>query len=107
MVAMVSLALATGATTAIFGVINSVLLRPLPFADPDRLVQIAGTLIQRDDLEALRRESSSFESFVEYTPGTRNLHTPSGAERVTAVVSDRDLFTVLGARANGRPDVPP
>ena len=95
-VAVLSLALATGATTAIFGVINSVLLRPLPFADPDRLVQIAGTLIQRDDLEALRRASRSFESFVEYAPGTRNLQTPSGAERVTAVVSDRNLFTVLG-----------
>ena len=95
-VAVLSLALATGATTAIFGVVNTVLLRPLPFADPDRLIQIAGTLIQRDDLEALRRESHSFESFVEYAPGTRNLHTQSGVERLTAVVSDRELFTVLG-----------
>jgi putative ABC transport system permease protein len=95
-VAVLSLALATGATTAIFSVINSVLLRPLPFAQPDQVVQITGTLIQRDDLEALRRQSNSFESFAEYSPGTRNLRTASGVERLTAVVADRDLFAVLG-----------
>ena len=78
-------------------VVNTVLLRPLPFADPDRVVQIAGTLIQREDLEALRLQSHSFESFAEYAPGTRNLQMPSGVERVTAVVSDRDLFEVLEA----------
>ena len=101
-IAVLSLALATGATAALFGVVNTVILRPLPFAAPDRIVEIAGTTIQRDDLEALRRESSSFESFGEYAPGTRNLQTPSGVERVTAVVSDRDLFDVLGSRRRRR-----
>ena len=96
--AIVSLALATGATTAIFSVVNSVLLRPLPFADPPRLVDISGTTIVREDLEALRRRSTSFESFGEYSPATFNLQTDTGVERVTAVVADRALFDVLGAR---------
>ncbi len=52
----------------------------------------------RDDLEALRVQSQAFESFSEYSTGTMNLHGRSSVERVTAIVSDRDLFDVLGAR---------
>ena len=98
-VAVLSLALATGATTAIFSVVNAVLLQPLPFTQPDRLVQIAETSMVRDDLEALRRQSQAFESFTEYSTGTFNLYGRSNAERVTAVVSDRYLFDVLDATA--------
>jgi putative ABC transport system permease protein len=98
LIAVLSLALATGATTAIFSLIYSVVLRPLPFAEPEQLVQIAETSMLRDDLESLRRQSHTFASFAEYSQATRNLYTSSAVDRVTTVASDRGLFEVLGAR---------
>jgi predicted permease len=102
-VTIVSLALATGATTAIFSIVNGVLLKPLPFEAPDRLVRVR--VMQRvggagpvawTDLQEFRRQSAAFERFSSYELSTRLLETTAGSERVTVVVSDRELFPVLG-----------
>src|SRR5580765_1717359 len=45
---ILTLALATGATTAVFSIVHGVLLRPLPFEDPDRLVQVFGRYWAQD-----------------------------------------------------------
>jgi predicted permease len=97
-VAVISLALATGATAAIFSIVNSVLLRPLPFFEPHRIVRITETAIQRDDLDALRRQSVTLAALAEYYPATLHLRTPATVERVAAVVVDRYLFDLLGAQ---------
>ena len=111
-VGILTLALATGATTAIFSVLNGVVLRPLPFADPDRLVQLYGRNWAEDrgtpdavtgpvasaDIEAFSG-SRSFDGFAGYAVTTRHLEGPSGTERLNAVMADPNLFAVLGVTA--------
>ncbi len=111
---ILTLALATGATTAIFSIVQGVVLRPLPFDDPDRLVQVFGRIWAEDhdgipdpltgavgppELEQFETQSTTFDGFAGYEVTTRHLSGPSGPERLTAVMSDRTLFSVLRARA--------
>lgn len=102
-VVTVSLALATGATTAIFSIVNSVLLRPLPFAAPDRLVQVyeihrvgePGAVLH-PDVQAFRAGSALVERFSGYELTTRFLDGGDAVERLMGVVADRELFRLLG-----------
>jgi predicted permease len=100
--ALVTLALGIGATTSIFSVVMGVVLRPLPFLDPERLVRIAATPAERGeaialaDLEAFRQQSTSFEAIAGYAVTARYLRTRDRAERVMAVLAERSLFAALG-----------
>ena len=91
------LALGIGATTAIVTVANAVLLRPLPFANPDRLVQFGtiGVL----EFKAYREQSRTFESLVSYTTVNKNLRDGAEPERITAVAAEPGLFNLLGVAA--------
>ena len=105
--AIFTLALATGATTAIFSVVNSLILRPLPFAEPERLVQMHGksALVPQGDavanLAVLRRDSTSFDALVGYDVSARFLREGDSAERVLTVRAERDFFRMLGVPAFG------
>jgi putative ABC transport system permease protein len=95
----------TGVTTAIFSVVNGVLLRPLPFAEPERLVQIneihltggAGSVFVLD-LEEFRRQNTTFERMSGYGLTTRHLVGGAGLERLTTVTADGEFFPLLGVR---------
>ena len=109
---VLTLTLATGATTSIFSVVNGVLLRPLPFADPDRLVQIYGRTFASDvglpepdpvtgpvgttELAQYAAQNTTFVGFAAYDLGTRHLDGPDGPERLTAISADREFFALLG-----------
>src|SRR4029079_13102736 len=78
-IAVTTLALAIGATTAIFSIVNGVLLKPLPFVSPDAVVMIAS---QRDgkpmamsalDFRDYRDQAKSFVGMAAYDNGSRNL----------------------------------
>src|SRR5689334_3252525 len=107
--AVATLALGIGANTAVFSVISGVLLRPLPFAEPDRLMQVneiqprtasgvetAGPVWPEDFLE-FRAHSRLFEGFVTYFLSGGNLLGMGEPEQLTIVATERGLFSLLGA----------
>jgi putative ABC transport system permease protein len=99
-----TIALGIGANTAIFSVVSGVLLRPLPFADPDRLVQLQATsspagigAVAYLDMEEWRKQSASFDSIIAYSSFSKNLQGIGEPERIATISSDRGLFRMLGA----------
>src|SRR5262249_17764536 len=100
---VLTLALGIGATTAVFSVVDAVVLKPLPVADAERLVQVYGTPAIRgeavDRLDDIRSQSTSFEKLVGYDVSARYLRTPAGPERVMAVEAERDFLSMLGVSA--------
>ena len=112
LIAIITLALGIGANTAIFSVINAVLLRPLPYADPDRLVYlkakndergIASSNISPPDFLDLRNQSQTFERVAAIVYGGSILTGEGEAERVPASGVTEDFFPAMGvATALGR-----
>jgi len=107
-IAIATLALGIGATTLMFSVVNAVLLRPLPYPDPDRLVllfnvsttaaesnTIRATALDFDDYRARARSFAAVAAHV----GTGFTFTgSSGPELVLGQMVSPDFFTVLGAQ---------
>src|ERR1019366_4693214 len=106
-VAVLTLALGIGANTAIFSVVNAVLLRPLPFPDADRLVSIRLEHPQRNlhnayvsypEVVDWREQSRSFESIAAYAPASVNLSTREEAESASLWKVNAHLFPMLGVK---------
>jgi len=111
LVAVLTLALGIGATTAMFSVLYGVLLRPLPYPESSRLVEMAqryqgqtGELaVTYQEFQFLRDHSAVFESLAATTSVGFNVFTGSEAVRANALRVSRDYFRVLGvAPALGR-----
>src|ERR1041384_365927 len=67
-VVVITLALGIGATTGMFSVINTVLLRPLPYANSDRLLVIWGNY-RTLNIERLRAKAAEYEDYAKQTKG--------------------------------------
>jgi len=104
-----TLALGIGANTAIFSVLNTVLLKPLPFHDPDRIMMIwtdnpsynlgfHELPPSQQDLADWREQAKSFESIAAMGSATIDLKRPEGSVRVGAVTVTANLFETLGVR---------
>lgn len=103
-VAILTLALGIGANTAMFSIIDAVLLCPLPFRDPDRLAQLWETEISpgNDPVNGLdfldwRSDNHSFVGMTVYTAGrTYNLSGSGESAIARAINTDANFFSVLG-----------
>jgi predicted permease len=108
-VAVLALALGIGANTAIFSVVNSVLLRPLPYPHPDHLVMIWGRFtgigIPKDhnwfsapELEDVRAMNKSLSHIAAFTSTSFNVNLSGTPERIDGAVVSPDLFPMLGVQ---------
>jgi macrolide transport system ATP-binding/permease protein len=105
-IAIMTLALGIGANTAMFSVVNAVMLRPLPYQDPDRLAMLWTNDLKRD----IREEGTSYPTFLDWRSQSRafadmaicsrgNPVTLTGGnepERVMGEAVSANLFPLLG-----------
>src|SRR5690348_10961004 len=100
-VALLTLALGIGANTAIFSVVNAVLLRALPYADPDRLVTFVReghTGQSAANFLDWKRDNHVFENMGAAEAWSPNLTGIDKPEQVAALHVTSDLFPVLGVK---------
>src|SRR5690242_13421969 len=115
-VAVITLALGIGANTAIFSVVNAVLLRPLPYRDPDRLMMVHGTYPKKNlkyDVISYptyldwKAQSRSFEGMEALAGWSFNLTGEDHPEQIFALRITPGLFPLLGVQpAIGRGFLP-
>jgi putative ABC transport system permease protein len=108
LIALVALSLGIGANTAIFSLVNAVLLKPLPFAEPDRLVWMWGNIrnggnrasVSPLDFLDYRNQNKTFEEFAAMfgIPQPVNLTGNGEPERLSAAGVTGNYFQALGVR---------
>jgi putative ABC transport system permease protein len=103
-VAILTLAIGIGANTAIFGVVNAVLLKPLAMEDPARVVYLQESWrdifpnVSVGNFVDIRRQSASFASLSASNNASFNLATQDAPERVQGELATADYFTTFGVQ---------
>jgi putative ABC transport system permease protein len=96
-VALLTLALGTGANTAIFSLVNGILLRPLPYRNPEQLVRVLPkNLYQKGVFLALRDKPKSLQIAAFTTDSGFNLTGSGEPARIEGSLVSAELFSVLG-----------
>jgi putative ABC transport system permease protein len=107
LVAVLTLTLGIGANTAIFSVVNAVILRPLPYSQAERLVWVWGNneqigvkqgYLSAADIFDFQRQSTKLESVAAWTTLPINLVEENQSERLEGILVSPNFFRTLGAR---------
>lgn len=106
LIAALTLAIGIGAATSVFSLVDAILLRPLPFPQPDRLVAVVSDrtdegAIPSDssypDFDDYRSQAKSFDSMAAYQTTAMTLGAPGApARRLSGLTVSSDFFRVLG-----------
>jgi putative ABC transport system permease protein len=106
-VTVLTLAIGIGGNAAIFGAVNAVLLRPLPFTDPDQLVRVYKTTLadpdrvsgtaSPPDLIDYRRDNTAFSEVGAYSEGSYPLTGDGPAEQISGALVTGGFFKVMAA----------
>jgi predicted permease len=100
--AVLTLALGIGANTAIFTLVYEVLIKPLPYPDPDRVVEVWNQWdggfhgLAVPEFKTYRDETQSFAAIAAFGTGAVNVTGTGDPERVPAVWASAEIFEVLG-----------
>jgi putative ABC transport system permease protein len=105
-VAIISLTLGIGANTAVFSIVNAVLLRPPPYPDPDRLVLLGYTfsgasvpLVSETKLNIWKERATAWRDVAALRVRRAAVSDGVQAEQVVALQTNAEFFTLFGARA--------
>src|ERR1051325_1399619 len=106
LLAVLTLALGIGANTAIFSVVNALLLRPLPFTEPNKLLQLWEVSIKQDKRRDVsypnfadwRDQNQSFQQIAAYSDRTFNLTEDAEPERIQGVMVSAAFFPTLDVK---------
>ncbi len=104
-IAILTLALGIGANTVLFSVVNGVLLSPLPFPEPDRLIALYTNRVNFDrasisypNFVDWQRENRTFASMAAFRPDNFNLTGAGEAEHIRGQMVSADFFSTLGVK---------
>src|SRR5262245_27870639 len=105
LIAVITLALGIGANTAIFSVVNAVLLRPLPYRDGERIVAIQELDLQGNRIQVTsanfldwRAQNTVFAQLAAIRSRQSNLANDGQAERIETAITSANFFDVFGVR---------
>jgi putative ABC transport system permease protein len=105
LVAVLCLGLGLGANAAIFSVLNAVLLRPLPYPEPERVVRVWETMgtvglgsVSVPNFRDWTEQATGFEQLAAWQWGSANLQGTGEPERIRSIQATSNLFSLLGVR---------